>query len=174
MKFIIPLSNNMQIEIKKGNLLEQNVEVIVNPANATGYMGNGVAKAIASKGGKIIEDQAVAGAPILIGEPVITTSGVLPFKAVVHTATIDDINNKIEKGTISKALIGALYVIDEAGYQSVAIPGMATGLGGTNIDIAAEAMIEAIKVFKSINIKQLILVDLNEDIVEAWKKYLKK
>lgn len=164
----------MQIEIKKGNLLEQNVEVIVNPANATGYMGNGVAKAIVKKGGRVIEDEAVKNAPILIGEPVITTAGTLPFKVIVHTATIDDINDKIERGTISKALIGALYVIDEGGYQSVAIPGMATGLGGTDTEVAAEAMIEAIKVFKPINIKQLILVDLNDEMVEAWKKYLKK
>jgi len=164
----------MKIDIKQGNLLEQNVEVIVNPANASGYMGYGVAKAIVKKGGRIIENQAVDGAPIIIGEPVITTSGVLPFKAVVHTATIDDINDKIERGTISKALLGALYLIDEGGYQSVAIPGMATGLGNIDVSTAAQAMIDAIKVFKPMNIKELILVDLNQEIVEAWKKALKK
>src|SRR5680860_187781 len=126
----------MEIEIKKGDILKEKVEVIVNPANVTGYMGYGVAKAIVKAGGEEIEKEALAKAPILLGEPIVTKAGKLPFKAIVHSATIDDSRDKIEKGIVGKAVLNALFVADELGYTSVAIPGIGTGVGGVSEEVS--------------------------------------
>ena len=68
----------MAIIIEKGDLTQVKCDVIVNPANSSGYMGGGVAGAIKRAGGSIIEKQAIAQAPIPVGEAVITTGGNLP------------------------------------------------------------------------------------------------
>lgn len=164
----------MEIIIKLGNILEEKGDALINPANATGYMGYGVSKAIVHAGGKEIENEAVAKAPILIGEPVVTTAGKLPYKSVIHTSTIDDSTEKIEKGIISKALLGALYVADELKYSSLVVPGMGTGVGDVKTEVAAKAMMEAIEAFKPQHVSKITLIDLKEEMVEAWKKSLKK
>lgn len=161
------------IEIIKGNLLEQPVDAIVNPANTSGYMGYGAAKAIVLAGGKAIEQEAVSKAPLIIGDAVVTTAGTLPFKCVIHTATMDDPNEPIERGVISKALLGAVLMADDLEYQSLAIPGIGTGLGGVTKEIAAEAMIEPLRNFIPQHLKKIIFVDLSDDMVEAWKKAMK-
>lgn len=164
----------MKIEIKRGNILEEKADALVNPANSSGYMGYGVSKAIVLAGGREIEKEAVEKAPILVGEPVITTAGKLPFKAIIHTATVDDTTEKIERGIISKALIGALFVVDELGYNSIVVPGMGTGIGGVEPEVSAVAMFEAVKAFTPIHISKITFVDLRDEMVEAWKKAEKK
>ena len=85
----------MVIEISKGNILEQKVDVLISPAHVSGYMGYGVAKAIVRAGGIKIENEAVDASPLIIGDAVFTTAGSLKFEGIIHTATIDDSNEKI-------------------------------------------------------------------------------
>ncbi len=164
----------MNIEIVQGNILDQKVSVIINPTNLNGYMGYGVGKAIVRAGGIEIENQAVAKAPILIGEPVMTTAGSLPFEAIIHTSTIDDSSQVLEKGLISKSLLGALLTADEAGFESVAVPGMGSGVGKLSVKDTAQAMFSAIEAFKPIHLKNIILVDLDLPVIMAWKELQKK
>jgi len=160
----------MNIKIKKGNLLEQKVDVIVNPANSSGYMGYGAAKAIAKEGGEIIEREAVNKAPLYIGDAIITNAGVLPFKGVIHTATLDDPNQEILSSNISKALLGAVLLADDLGFKSIAVPGMGTGAAGLDFNKAAKAMFLSLKKFKPRFLEQIVFVDLNDDMVKAWEK----
>jgi O-acetyl-ADP-ribose deacetylase (regulator of RNase III) len=164
----------MEITIKQGDLLKQEVDAIVNPANATGYMGYGAAKAIVKAGGIEIEEEAVRQAPLIIGDAILTTAGKLPFKAIIHTATLDNTNEPLEQGNVSKALLGAALEADEAGFKTIAIPGMGTGIVGLPPDVVAQAMREALKDVKPMNLEKIILVDLNEDVVESWERYFRK
>ncbi len=162
----------MEIRIVKGTILDQRVDALVSPAHATGYMGYGVAKAIVQAGGKEIEDDAVAQAPLIIGDAIHTTAGTLPYKGVIHTATIDNPNDELTQVNITKALLGALLLADDMGYVSLAVPGMGTGVAGMGYDMAAQAMRDALKVFKPRSVDLVVLVDLNEEMVEAWKMVL--
>ncbi|WP_457600109.1 macro domain-containing protein, partial [Hydrogenivirga sp.] len=61
----------MEVEVKRGSLLEVDTDVIVNPANSYGYMGGGVAGVIRRFGGEEIEREAVEKAPIPVGKAVL-------------------------------------------------------------------------------------------------------
>jgi O-acetyl-ADP-ribose deacetylase len=69
-------------------MLSETCMVIVNAANSYLKHGRGVAAAVVSKGGAIIQeesDRIAAGGFVPVGSAVITTAGKLPCKAVIHT-----------------------------------------------------------------------------------------
>ena len=76
------------MEAVMGDLTEMDAEAIVNPANSLGVMGGGVALAIRRKGGREIEEEARAKAPIHVGSAVLTTGGRLKARHVIHAPTM--------------------------------------------------------------------------------------
>jgi O-acetyl-ADP-ribose deacetylase (regulator of RNase III) len=77
---------------------------------------------------------------------------------------------------IRHATLAALRCADGVGAQSIAIPGMGTGVGGVSFEDAAEAMVTALREFSSEakSLKKVLLCDLGEAMVKAWKKALAK
>ena len=59
---------NTEIKVLMGDITELRVDAIVNAANNQLLMGGGVAGAIKKKGGKIIEEEALAKGPVEIGQ----------------------------------------------------------------------------------------------------------
>jgi len=49
---------------------------------------------------------------------------------------------------------------------------MGTGVGRLPKAIAAKAMLEEIRSFKATRLEKVVLVDLDEELVEEWKKVL--
>jgi len=160
--------------IVQGDILEQKVDAIVCPAHASGYMGYGAAKAIVAAGGKEIESEAVAQAPLIIGDAIATSAGKLSFKNVIHTATIDVADEALLKGNISKATIGAVLLADDMGLRSIAIPGVGTGLAGVHVIDSAEAMLLPLLEFVPHHLEKIIFVDLNPEMVDAWQRVVAK
>jgi O-acetyl-ADP-ribose deacetylase (regulator of RNase III) len=56
----------------------------VNPANSNLYHGGGVAAAIVTKGGKIIQEESDKVGYVQTDKAVTTSAGRLPCKAVIH------------------------------------------------------------------------------------------
>jgi len=65
----------IRICIKRSDILKENVDAIINPANVLLKMGGGLAKKIKQKGGEIIEKEAMKKGKIEEGEVVFTGSG---------------------------------------------------------------------------------------------------
>ncbi|MDQ7038994.1 MAG: ADP-ribose-binding protein [Aquificota bacterium] len=164
----------MEIRVVKGSLLEVESEVIVNPANSQGYMGGGVAGVIKKVGGEEIEREAVSKAPIPVGEAVFTTAGRLKFKGVIHSPTMEEPAMRTTEEKVRKAVRAALKLADEMCFRSVAFPGMGTGVGRVPKDVAARAMVDEIMSFKPRCVKEVILADIDEEMVEEWKKALEE
>lgn len=163
----------IDIEIQQGDITKVQADAIVNPANAMGWMGGGSAKAIKNAGGKEIEDAVVNRAPLEIGKALATTAGKLPYQAVIHAPTMDSPAQKALDYNVEMAVRGALLLADDQGFKIIAMPGMGTGIGNFPKDKAAKIMIEEInKLNNPINLQKVILVDLDEQLVEAWKKEL--
>ena len=79
----------MKIEIRQGDITAQpDINAIVNAANTELWLGAGVAGAIARRGGPEVEREAIAKAPIRLGEAVATTAGNLPNRFVIHAAAM--------------------------------------------------------------------------------------
>ena len=162
----------MKIEVLLGSLLDVKVDAIVNPANSYGFMGGGVAGVIKRAGGEEIEKEAVKKAPIPVGSALLTTAGKLPFKGIIHAPTMEEPAMETTEEKVRKAVRASLELAENMAFESIAMPGMGTGVGRLPKDVACRAMVEEIKAFKGKNLKRVVLVDIEEQIVEEWKKNL--
>ncbi|MBI3753398.1 MAG: macro domain-containing protein [Deltaproteobacteria bacterium] len=159
----------MEIVVMQGSLLDADADVIVNAANSLGLMGGGVAMVIKKTTGDAVEEEAKKNAPIPVGKAILTTAGNLKFKGIIHAPTMEIPGIRIPLVSVGKATKAALKLADEHGFSAVAFPGMGTGVGGVKKDAAANAMIETIQDFKAQSLKKIILVDVDEEMVDAWK-----
>ena len=163
----------MKITIIQGDITNLSVDAIVNAANSYGYMGGGVAGAIKRIGGREIEMEAVSQAPIPVGHAVLTTAGRLRCKHVVHAPTMEQPASLIDVGNVNEATRAALECAEENGLKRIAIPGLGTGVGGAPIDKAAKAMLDVIVNFDEKSLEEVILIDRNKEMVDAWNKAFK-
>lgn len=159
----------MQIIVKKEDITKIQCDAIVNPANSGGYMGGGVAGVIRRVGCGNIEKEAVQQAPIPIGKAVATTAGNLACKAVIHAPTMNRPAELTNVENVMAATLAALECADKNGYKSIAFPGMGTGVGRVPLDVAAKAMVEVIREFKSKCLKKVYLVAIHDDMINAFK-----
>jgi len=160
----------MKIVVEKKSLLALNVDAIVNPANSKGEMGGGVAGAIKKQGGAQIEKEAMAQAPIAIGEAILTTAGKLGCKYVIHCPTMEKPAEKTSAEKVFRAATAAIELAKKKGIKTLAFPGMGTGVGKVSPEDAAKCMVDAIRNFGDRKIDTVYLVDLNDDMVSAFKK----
>lgn len=146
----------MRIEVRHGDIADQpDLEAVVNAANTELWMGSGVAGALRARGGKQVEEEAVAQGPIALGEAVITSGGGLPNRHVIHAAAMgyraEDARVPKTPGTssspeiIASCVRRALELAEENGIRSIGFPALATGVGGFPVADAADAMIGAVR-----------------------------
>jgi O-acetyl-ADP-ribose deacetylase (regulator of RNase III) len=162
----------MQINIVQGSILDAEAEVIVNAANSLGLMGGGVAGVIKRAAGAEVEREAVKDAPIRVGKAVLTSGGKTKFKGIIHAPTMPEPGMHIPAQNVALATKAALILADEKGFESIAISGMGTGVGGVAHADAAKAMMETVRAFPPRTLKSVILVDVDHAMVEAWRDCL--
>ncbi|MHA1505808.1 MAG: macro domain-containing protein [Candidatus Asgardarchaeia archaeon] len=166
------------IEVWRGDITEfSGIDAIVNPANSLMYMGGGVAGAIKRVGGDEIEKEALEKAPVPVGKAIMTGSGKMKgIKAVIHAPTMEKPAMRTSISKVEMATTAALECAEENGLESLAFPGMGTGVGGVSYDDAAETMVNAIKNFvtKGTNLKRIILVGFTEELTNAFGRYVRK
>ena len=162
--------SEMEIIVLSGDITEIKASAIVNPANSLGVMGGGVAGVLRQKGGKVIEDEAKKASPIKIGESIVTTSGTLSASYVIHAPTMSKPSEKTNVENVKKALISALHAAEEKQLESLAIPGMGTGVGKVPFEESAQAIISVLLGFDAIHLKKVYLVDLNDRMTAAFEK----
>jgi len=150
----------MKIEIRQGDITVQpDIDAIVNAANTELWLGSGVAGAISRRGGPEVEREALAKAPIALGEAVATTAGELPNRFVIHAAAMgyrtEDSQVPKREGTsssdeiIRSATINSLRIAEGLGCRSVAFPALATGVGGFPVKDCASLMMKAASEYHS-------------------------
>jgi len=166
-------SNLPQVEVKKGSIATCKVDAIVNPANSFGCMGGGVAGAIKAVGGQSIEDEAIAKAPVQIGEAVITGAGDLICGKVIHAPTMHNPAERTDSHKVACAVKAALELADNEGFRSIAMPGMGTGVGGLAKKESAKIIVKAIKQAKFQSIEKIILIDIDDEMANAFNEAVK-
>ncbi|MFH1917019.1 MAG: macro domain-containing protein [Nanoarchaeota archaeon] len=159
------------IIIRKGSIVTADVDAIIIPANSTGAMPGGVAGAIKLVAGNEVEEDAIAQAPIHIGSAILTTAETLPARNLIHAPVMEHAGAKTNEDYIRSAMEAALDLAEDNNFLSVAIPGMGTGTGGVSPKISAKIMIQIIKAHPKI--LEIILVDISDDMVSAWKSAIK-
>jgi O-acetyl-ADP-ribose deacetylase (regulator of RNase III) len=160
----------MELEIVRGDILNQKVEVIVNSWNRNIFpwwllIPQGVSGAIKRKAG-IVPFQELRKKGILdLGEAVLTSSGNLNYKGIIHVAGINFLWTATEKSILSSTH-NAIKLAEEKSFRSIALPLIGAGSGRYKPDKVLKIMIEEIKQHKSkmrviIVVKEGITLDLN-------------
>ncbi len=163
----------MQIHVAKSDLSELPVDAVVNPANSRCIMAGGVSAALRESGGQKIEDEAKASAPVAVGAAVVTTGGSLPARHVIHAPTMEAPGMRIGVENVRRATRAALIAAAHHGFETIALPGMGTGVGGVALDEAARAMVDELRVHKQARPSTVYLVGLSDEMVNAFADALR-
>ena len=145
-----------QIEVVLGDITKCDCQAIVNAANNKFWMGSGVAGAIKSAGGDVIEEEAVNQGARMPGEAIFTGAGKLPFKMVIHAAVMGQ-DLKTNDKFIRRSTIASLMIAENNNIESIAFPAFGTGVGGFPMQACAYIMITAARGYetRSENIKRV-------------------
>ncbi len=126
------------IELMSGNIVKQNdVEAIVNAANAQLRTGGGVAGAIHQAAGPGLTDETRPLAPIETGEAVTTGAHDLPNDYVIHVLGPVYGRDEPSDELLRTAYENALQQAEAHEISSVAFPALSTGAFGFPVDDAA-------------------------------------
>ncbi len=135
------------LEIVSGDIAQMQVDAIANAANNELRMGSGVAGAIKRAGGERIEKEAMAQAPIEVGDAVKTTAGDLKARWVIHAAVMSGADLKTSADIIARATRRTLEIADAAKARSLALPAFGTGVGSFPLYAGANIMMGEVRRF---------------------------
>ena len=137
----------MKPSVTDGDLLDQDVDVIVNPWNRNLIpwwllLPQGVSGAIKRRAGLTPFRELRRLGLIPLGGAVETSAGRLPFRAIIHVAGINLCWRTSERA-IRDCVVNALDLARQRRYQSIAFPLIGTGTGGFPSERALQLMLEA-------------------------------
>jgi O-acetyl-ADP-ribose deacetylase len=139
----------MDLKVVDGDLLDQNVEVIVNAWNRNVIpwwllLPQGVSGAIKRRAGYAPFRELSKKGILPLGAAVQTTAGRLPFKAIIHVAGINLLWRATEI-SIRLSVRNALELAKQAGYGSIAFPLIGAGTGGRAAKRVEEIITDAVR-----------------------------
>lgn len=124
----------MSIRIVNGDLLAQNVDVIVNAWNRNIIpwwllLPQGVSGAIKRQAGIQPFRELGRLGPIPLGGAVLTSAGRLPYQGIIHVAGISMLWRSSER-SIRDSARNAVLLAERSGFRSIAMPLIGAGSGG--------------------------------------------
>jgi putative ATPase len=129
-----------QISVVEGDITTQEVDVVVNAANAKLLHGGGVAAAIARAGGSVIDEESrawvEANGPVGPGTAAVTSAGDMPASDVVHVVGPVYARGGDNERKLQMAVRAALDTAQHLGASSVAMPAISAGIYGYPVEEA--------------------------------------
>jgi O-acetyl-ADP-ribose deacetylase len=140
------LASIMEPDIVKGDLLDQDVEVIVNAWNRNIIpwwllIPQGVSRAIKKKAGYGPFWELARHGAIPLGGAVLTSAGQLNFKGIIHVAGINLLWFATET-SIRGSVRSAMDIVNKHGFESVAFPIVGSGSGNRSKTWALGIMVD--------------------------------
>jgi O-acetyl-ADP-ribose deacetylase len=137
---------DVMVECIQGDITsQQDVDAVVNAANARLAPGGGVAGAIHRAAGPGLAEEAVPLGPIEPGEAVITGAHGLPNRYVIHTLGPVYGQDRPEAELLARCYRNSLALADDNGVASIAFPAISTGIFGYPAEEAAEVALQTVR-----------------------------
>ena len=134
------------VECVLGDITSQDdVEAVVNAANARLEPGGGVAGAIHRAAGPGLAEEARPLAPIAPGEAVVTGGHDLPNRHVVHTLGPVYGQDRPEAELLANCYRNSLALAEEIRIGSIAFPAISTGIFGYPVEEAARVALGTVR-----------------------------
>jgi len=170
---------NATLQLTKGDITDIEADAIVNAANSSLMGGGGVDGAIHSKGGpKILEEckriratEWPDGLPT--GKAVITSSGNLKAKYVIHTVGPVWLGGfHVEAELLKQSYKNSLKLAVTKGIKTIAFPSISTGAYGYPVEDASRVAVRTVKEFleKEVKLERVILVLFSEGDFQVYLK----
>lgn len=167
------------IECIRGDITTLSVDALVNAANSELRGGGGVDGAIHRAGGPaIMQDcdlirEQKGGCPT--GEAVLTTAGLLPAKAVIHTVgPVWKGGERGEKDLLRSCYINSLRMAETNNFSSMAFPNISTGVYGFPKYSAAKIALETVRSFQFQHVRHVVFVCFDEENFRIYSNLLGK
>ena len=164
-----------KIRIKQGNLAEEATDAIVNPANSQLQHGGGAARAIATRGGRVIEEQSrslikrIREVPV--SKAVITDAGNLPCKFVIHT--VGPVwGEGDEPAKLRRAVWNVLALAELYNLRSLSMPAISSGIFGFPKPLCARVLLETTREFLAqpgIMLNEVVMCNLDMETVQIFQ-----
>jgi O-acetyl-ADP-ribose deacetylase (regulator of RNase III) len=162
-----------RITLVRGDLTAQDVDAVVNAANAGLLGGGGVDGAIHRAGGpeilaecRALRAGGLAGG-LPTGQAVATTAGRLPARWVIHTVGPVWSPAEDRSPLLASCHTESLRVADELGARTVAFPAISCGIYGYPLADAAPVAIGAVSAART-DVEEIRFVLFGADAYDAW------
>lgn len=167
----------MQIEIRRGDITELDVDAVVNAANSSLLGGGGVDGAIHRAAGKQLleecrrlrETRYQDGLPA--GQAVATAGYDLPARWVIHTVGPVFAKKQDRSETLASCYRESLRVADELGAMSVAFPAISAGIYGWPMASATQIAVDTVRAATT-DVATVIFVPFSADAEAAFRNAL--
>lgn len=126
------------IETRKGDITQQDVDAVVNAANAQLAPGGGVAGAIHRAAGPELWEACRPLGGCAVGEAKVTDGFALPASWIVHTVGPVYGRDEPSAELLAASYRNSLAAADGLGARSIAFPALSTGAFGYPMEEAAE------------------------------------
>jgi O-acetyl-ADP-ribose deacetylase (regulator of RNase III) len=166
---------NKTLRLVEGDITKSIIDVIVNAANSQLKHHGGLAKHIVEKGGYVIQKESNRVGFVPVGEAVMTSSGRLSCKAVIH-AVGPKWGEGDEENKLKNAVRNALDLASKKGFEDISMPAISAGIYRFPKDRCAKIIVLESKKFfhenpkSSINTIEFCIYD-NETLSHFKKQF---
>lgn len=157
----------MQIEVLLGDIFEQQVDAIVNPAHPSLLAGSGLCGEIFKRAGKIqlenhchSELRKINRNTLELGKAIITPAFNLSFKRIIHTAVPKFYQHGVD--TLSDCYLNSILLAQKDNLQAIAFPALGIGINQIPVEISAQKLTEAINILPTVLDMRIVLVVRDE------------
>lgn len=164
-----------ELDLLDGDLLKQEVDVIVNPSNQDLKMESGISRRILEEAGESIQKECERISNVAVGTAVMTGPGELGVKQIIHSI-LPRVGEGDEDRKLSSGVRSALALAERHGLCTIAMPNVVSTNDGYPLDKAARLMLTEIQRYiqGGTKIEKVVVVLEDEEMFELFKRELRR
>lgn len=152
----------MRFQVVQGDIAAQSADVLVNAANTSLRMGDGVAGALKEAAGSGLPKEAASKGPVDLGGVAVTDAYDLKAEWVIHAAAMPA-GGQATAASIREATRNALATADDLDAESLVLPALGCGIAGFDLGDGGRIICEEIEDFDPKSLSGVALIAYSDE-----------